>query len=231
MSQFIGFDTVVLHYRNNSDYNTVFELLHSGGIKNFIFIFDYDPRIDSISLMRYKFGQFKKSLLASVDYRIKIKCVFNLILSHGAAFNDNISRLYANRKNKTLFLTLPLFTEINYDSIALDVNHLLYKNNITIVISSFDKIIETSSLDFCKKFINNPRIALSVDMNYLFNPMKQKFFSDVLLSNSKILPSISKDISNYAGVFDSANNILNKCGKKDYYKLCSQINHSSLTLI
>ena len=231
MITFLGFDTVILHYRYNSDNNKVFELFYNVGIKNFVFLFDYDPRIDSISIIRYKFEQFKKSVLESTSYRVKIKCVFNLILTPGAAFNDDISRLYINRKNKTLFLSLPIFTDKNYDSIALDINHLLYKRHVSVVFTSFEKVIETSSLDFCLKFINNPRISLTVDLNYLFSPDKQHFFKSLLVSNSNILPDISSDIFNYAGLIASADNVLEKYGKKSYYKLCSQINHSSLVLL
>ena len=230
MITYLGFDTIVLHYRNYFN-NSIIDLLYSVGIKNFVFLFDYDPLIDSISIMRYKFEKFKKDILNAVAHHIKIKCVFNLIISPGVAFNKDISRLYSNRKNKTLFLSLPMFTDTNYDLIAKDINCLLYKNNITLVISSFEKIIETTNLEFCQKFINNPRIALSVDINYLLDPMKQNFFDSLLKSNSNILPNISRDVSNYAGILKSTDNILNKYGKKNYYKLCSQVNHSSLTLI
>ena len=230
MITYLGFDTIVLHYRNYFD-NSIIDLLYSLGVKNFVFLFDYDPLTDSISIMRYKFEKFKKDILNSVTHRIKIKCVFNLIISPGAAFNKDISRLYANRKNKTLFLSLPMFTDTNYDLIARDINHLLYKNNITLVLSSFEKIIETTNLEFCQKFIKNPRIALSVDINYLLDPMKQTFFKSLLQSNSNILANISRDGANYVGILESTENILNKYGKKDYYKLCSQINHSSLFLV
>ena len=181
--------------------------------------------------MRYKTEQFKKSILESVAYRVKIKCVFNLILTPGAAFNRDISRLFANRKNKSLFISLPLFTDVNYDSIARDINHLLYKKNISVIFTSFDKIIETSNLDFCLKFINNPRISLAVDLNYIFDPNKTKFFNSVLTNNSNILPVISSDISNYAGALAAAEHLLEKYGKKNYYKFCSQVNRSSLALI
>ena len=231
MITFLGFDTVVLHYRYSSDNNKIFELFYKAGIKNFIFLFDYDPTIDSISIMRYKIKQFKESAVRSAPYRIKIKCIFNLILTSGAAFNDDISRLFVSRKNRILFLSLPMFTADNYDSIARDVNHLLYKKHVTLVFTSFEKIIETSSLDFCVKFINNPRIHLAVELNYLFSPEKQDFFNSVLKSGSGVLPDISGDIFNYAGILASADNILEKYGKKNYYKLCSQINHSSLALI
>ena len=227
----LGFDTIIVHYRSYSDNNYIFELLYNIGIKNYIFLFDYDPRCDSISVMRYKANQFKKSVLASVRYKIKIKCVFNLVLTPGAAFNDNISRLYPNRKNQILFLSLPIFTDKHYDSIAHDINYLLYKRKIKVVFSDFDKLIETTSLDFCNKFINNPRISLLVDINYLFDPAKQKLFKSVLSADSNILLSISKDISNYVGVLASFNNVIEVHGRKNCYRLCSQINHTSMAFI
>lgn len=233
MLSFLGFDTIVIHNYNRFvlDANQMFELFYNVGIENFIFAFDFDPRIDSITIMNHNFKQIKQSLLEATSYRVKIKCIFNLIISPGAAFNNVLPRLYSNKTNNVLFLSLPLFTDINYDPIALDINHLLYKRKITTVFSSIEKIIETSSLDFCVKFLNNPRIAFTVDINYLFDPSKEKFFNCVLNSKSNILPSISGDMFSYAGVLASADNALSKYGKKKYYNLCSQINRSSLSLI
>lgn len=233
MLSFLGFDTIVIHNYNRFvvDSKHMFELFYNIGVENFIFAFDFDPRIDSVTIMNYNFKQIKQSLLNSTSYRVKIKCIYNLMISPGAAFNNVIPRICSNKSNNVLFLSLPLFTDVNYDPIALDINHLLYKRKITTVFSSIEKVIETSSLDFCIKFLNNPRIAFTVDINYLFDPSRENFFNRLIDSKSNILPCISGDMFNYAGVLASADNALSKYGKKKYYNLCSQINRSSLTLI
>ena len=226
----LGFDTVIISYqRNNFNFVQIFELLHNLGVKNIILIFDYDPLVDSIAIFKDRFKNLK-NYLKSTHSRIKIKCAFNLHLSSGIAFNDSISRLYADKQSKTLFVTLPIFTSTNYEPIALDINHLLYKKSVFTVFTSFEKIVETSSLDFCLKFINNPRIGLCVDINYLLDPQKHNIFKSIIKSNSFVLPSFSNNAANYAGIASSADYTIEHYGKECYYHLCSQINKSSLKL-
>lgn len=233
MLSFLGFDTLVIHNYNRFvlDSHHMFDLFYNAGIKNFIFAFDYDPRFDSITIMKYEFNQIKKSVLETTSHHVKVKCIFNLIMSQGVALNKDIPRLCSSKTSNALFLSLPLFTDTNYEPISLDINHLLYKRKLTTVFSSIEKAIETSSLDYCMKFINNPRIAFTVNINYLFDPSKERFFNNILNSKSNLLPSISGDMFSYAGVLAEADNALDKYGKKKYYNLCSQINHSSLKLL
>lgn len=224
----LGFDTIVIHRdRFYSDIDCAIESLYSFGIHNFLFIFDYDPLTDSVAILKSKLNEFKNFHTKASSRRVKIKCALNLNISAGIAFNDSISQLYASKNTKSLFVSLPLFTDDNYDPIALDINHLLYKKSVFLILSSFEKIVESSNLDFCSKFINNSRIGLDIDLNYLFNPQKDDFFKRLLNSRSMIFPSISKDFGNYAGLLESANLAIDNYGKKAYYGLCSQINKAS----
>ena len=224
----LGFDTVIIHAdRFYSNIDQTLEIFYTFGIKNFLFIFDYDPLSDSVSILKSKMNEFKNRYTKTASHRIKIKCAFNLNISHGISLNDSISQIYASKSSRSLFLSLPLFTHTNYDPIALDINHLLYKKSTFIIISSFEKIVESSNVEFCSKFINNPRIGLDIDLNYILNPQKEIFFHKILNSNSLILPSISRDIANYVGSLDAAGFLIEKYGKKSYYNLCSQINKAS----
>ena len=222
----LGFDSLALHVNNfNSDINEAIIFFRTLGIKNFLMIFDYDPLNDSIPILKSKIIEFKK--IHTRNMRINLKCAINLHLSQGIGFNNQVSRLYCNKKSKALLITLPLFTDTNYDPISLDINNLLYKKSSFLIFSSFEKIIESSSLDFCLKFINNPRIAVAVDLNYILNPQKSAFFHKILSSGSLIIPSISKDIAYYAGALPSTLFAIDKYGKKDYFRLCTQINKAS----
>lgn len=228
----LGFDTLVVHAdRFYSDMHQALDAFYVLGIKNFLLVFDYDPLCDSISIIKNKMDNFKILCAKSASHRIKLKCALNLHLSQGAAFNDSLTRLYCNKASKTLLVSLPLFTDSNYEPIALDVNHLLYKKSVFPIFTSFEKIVESSSIEFCSKFINNPKIAISIDLNYLFNPQKEILFNKILNSNSLVLPSISKDISIYAGILSLAEFDIKKYGKKSYYSICSQINRTSSKLL
>ena len=228
----LGFDTIVVHAdKISSNIEHAFNLFYEIGIKKVLLLFDYDPLCDSITLIKSRANEFK-SLCSKYAYRrIKIKCALNLHITEGSVFNDSINRIYCNKSFKTIFVSLPLFTETHYQPIALDINNLLYKKKAFPVFTSFEKIIETSSLDFCSKFINNSKIGISIDINYLLNPQKEKVFKSLLKSSSLIFPTITHDISNYAGILPSTEFIIKKYGKKSYYSLCSQINRGSMKLL
>ena len=224
----LGFDTIVIHAnRFHCEMNHTFETFYQFGIKNFLFIFDFDPLFDSISILKDKMNTFKKLAYNSFSRRINIKVAYNLIVTQGCAFNNSTNRLLANKKSKSLFVALPLFTNTNYDPIALDINHLLYKKSYFLIFDSFEKIVESSNIDFSSIFINNPRIGICVDLNYILNPTKEIFFKRVINSNCLILPSISTDIGNYVGALSAADFMINKYNKKAYYNLCTQINKAS----
>ena len=224
----LGFDTLVVHAnRFYSDIPQTLEAFYALGIKTFLFVFDYDPLYDSIPIIKSKMSEFKKHFANIALRKFKIKCAINLHISHGAAFNDSITQLYYNKSSKAIFISLPLFTDANYDPISLDINHILYKKSALPIFTSFDKIVESSSIEFCSKFINNPRICISTDINYLFNPQKEIFFNKILTSNTLILPSISYNLSNYAGIMAATDFAIDKYGKKAYFNLCSQINKAS----
>ena len=227
----LGFDTIIVHAdKISSNIEHAYNIFYEIGIKKVLLLFNYDPLCDSITLIKSRANEFK-SLCSKYAYRrIKIKCALNLHITEGSVFNDSINRIYCNKSFKTIFVSLPLFTETRYQPIALDINNLLYKKKAFPVFTSFEKIIETSSLDFCSKFINNSRMGLTVDLNYLLNPQKDKLFNLFLTSNSLIIPTISQNMANYAGILPSADFALNKYGKKEYYKLCSQINKASLKI-
>lgn len=228
----LGFDTIVVHAdKISSNIEHAFNLFYEIGIKKVLLLFNYDPLCDSITLIKSRANEFK-SLCSKYAYRrIKIKCALNLHITEGSVFNDSINRIYCNKSFKTIFVSLPLFTETRYQPIALDINNLLYKKKAFPVFTSFEKIIETSSLDFCSKFINNSKIGISIDINYLLNPQKEKVFKSLLKSSSLIFPTITHDISNYAGILPSTEFIIKKYGKKSYYSLCSQINRGSMKLL
>lgn len=225
----LGFDTLLISYDrlHFSEFKDLVEYFFGLGIKNFIFIFDYNPNLDSISLVAEKFSNLKSYSSKFCFRGMKIKCAFNLNICQGAAFNDSLSRIFANRNNKTIFLSLPIFTDTVYDSFALDINHLLYKKRAFPIFTFFDANIETSGRDFCKKFISNPRIGISLDINYIYSPKNHDIVSEILKSNCFILPSVSGDISNYAGTAATIECFIDSYGKNDYFKLCSLINRCS----
>lgn len=228
----LGFDTAIISYNHQPEASLIhtIEALYELGIDNFIFTFAYDPLNDSIVILKNRFKEFESYYKTRSPRRAKIKCAFDFNICKDSAFNKSVSRLYFNNASRAIFITLPIFTSTNYDPIALDVNHLLYKKSAFPIFTSFEKVIETSGIDFCSKFINNPKIGLSIDINYLLNPQKKKIFKLLIQSGSLILPSFSNDFSNYAGLAASTQYAIDLYGKTNYYKLCTQINKCSARL-
>jgi hypothetical protein len=93
-----------------------------------------------------------------------------------------------------------------------------------LVISDFDKILETSSLELCKRLISVPNIGLAIDVNYLFDPQNINIVKFLLKSNSMLIPTVSHHISNYVGIVNEISYFQEICGKSQYYKLCTRIN-------
>ena len=142
----------------------------------------------------------------------------------GFSLNKDLQRFYAIKKQKSLFAELPLFTDNGFDNIAYDLNNLIYRKKSFAVFTSFDTVINTASKDFTEKLISNNKIGFSLDINFMINPNNASLLLELVESRAMILPAISHDLSNYAGVLNSAEFLVEIIGKKKYYQLISQIN-------
>lgn len=221
----LGFDTVII---NNGDYDSqslafLFELLSKSDIKNFVFASDFDLSQNSFSLENQKINNFK-AYLKNISFRgIHNKVFYNLIFSQGATFNDEFKRLYAVKKYNSLFITLPIFTDTFYESLAADINHMIYRHKAFPVILNFDKILDTASEDFCDMLINTSHIGFGLDVNYIFDPAKLRYIDKLLCKGSMIIPTICHHMSNYVGIMNEAESFMENIGKRKYYQLCAQI--------
>ncbi len=221
----LGFDTVII---NNCDYDSqsltfLFELLSKSDVKNFVFASDFDFAQNSFSLENQKIDNFK-SYLKNISFRgIHQKVFYNLILSQGSIFNDEFKRVYAVKKYNSLFITLPLFTHTYYESLATDINHMIYRHKAFPVIMNFDKILDTASEDFCDMLINTSQMGFGLDVNYIFAPAKLTHIEKLLRKGSLIFPTISHHASNYVGIMNEAEAFMENIGKRNYYQLCTQI--------
>jgi hypothetical protein len=159
---------------------------------------------------------------------VNVKVFYNLLLERGAAFNKDIKRLYADKKHSSLFVSLPLMLDRNYDAIANDVNHLLYRRKAFPVFTDFNMTLETSSYDFCTKLLSSIKAGFCFDVNYLFDPKNVKLAETMLASGARLIPTISHDLSNYVGIMNEADFFMEKIGKSSYYRLCSLITGCSI---
>ncbi len=221
----LGFDTVLIHNRRYTDdeLEQLFSLFSQYDVKNFIFLCDFDFEVDAITIERQRTIDFLDRAESMAPRGVHIKAFYNVIASNGFAFNKDIKRIYANKKYRSLFVGLPLFTDNSFDAIAHDLNNLIYRQKTFSVFTCFDGVINTASQEFCQKLIKNSNVGFGFDLNYMLDPKNLPLIFDLLNSRTLLLPMISHDISNYVGVIKSAEHTMEEIGKKNYYQLCSQI--------
>lgn len=221
----LGFDSIIVNNNRFDDENLsrLYEVFVPCGIKNFIFLFDFNISINSISLTFEKIKNFKNHLSNLSPRGIHNKVFCNLIFDKGSSFNPYLNRLFAVKKNKSVFISLPLFTDLNYESIAQDLNNLVYRLKSFSILSNFDMVVETSSFEFSQKLLGVPNIGTCLDINYLFDPQKLEIANSLIKSKALFIPSVSRDILNYVGIMNEADFFLEMIGKKNYYTLCSHI--------
>ncbi len=231
MTTSLGFDTVIV---NNRMYDTeslslLFNQLLKHDIKNYIFLSDFDFINNSFSLEADRIKKFKVLLKDITPYGVHTKICYNLNFEHDVSFNKELKRLYAYRKNSSLFISLPTMLDLKiYDSFSIDLNRLIYRLNAFPLCVDFDKVIETSNMDICMRLLKNPRIAFGFDLSYLFSPEKLDFLKTLIQNNSLVIPTISQDILQYEYLDYFYEKLLDNIGKEKYYQLCTKINKCSI---
>ena len=225
----LGFDTIIVNNRryDEESLSELFNLLFPFGVNKFIFLLDFDLSLDSFSVQFEKIQRFAK-IVSNISPRgARSKIFYNLILDKGSSFNPEFNRLYSVKKARSLFLSLPLFTDTNYEVIAQDLNNMIYRMNAFPLITNFDMVVETSANIFWQKLLSVSNLGVSVDINYLFDPEKLGFAEALILNKTPLIPSVSRDIANYVGIVNEAEFFFEKIGKKKYYSICSQISRCS----
>lgn len=229
MLKSLGFNALVVNngLYDDADISSLMSLFSSVGIDNFIFLSNFSLSNDSFSLESSKISRFKVVLKKISSRGIHCKVFYNLNLERGSAFNKNFKRLYTSKKCNSLFADLPLFLDDQYDALATDVNHIIYRRKSLLLISNFDKVIKTSSLDLCQKLLSAANIGVVLDINYIFDPQNMEIIKLLIKNNCYILPSITHHISNYVGIMNENEAFLKTLSSNDYTGFCNCIRKCS----
>ncbi len=227
----LGFDTVIVNNRmyDDNSLSSLFSFFKPLGIYNFIFISDFDLSANSFSLEREKIKAFKSHLKSIAPYGVHTKVFYNLLLSSGSAFNSHLYRLYANKKKSSLCVTLPIFDGDYYNTFAKDINHLLYKQNASVLINRFDTLLELSDKNICARLLKNPKILFGLELSYILSPRNIDFAKSLAKEKIMFIPQISYALDEYVGVMENANDLLENIGKVNYFELCTRIRKTSDT--
>ena len=226
----LGFDTIVVnnYVYDDESLSSLFELFFKYDVSNFIFLCDFKLSEDSFSIVSERISDFAARLKKLSLRGVHCKVFYNLILERGSAYNPSFKRLYASRRHNSLFMQFPLFLDNQYESLATDINYILYRRRSSTVISNFDKVLETSSNELSRKLLAVPGLSAAFDINYLFDPKNIDTVRFLLKNNCLLLPTVSHHISNYVGIVNEAQAALDLLGKNDYYYLCNRIRKCSV---
>ncbi|MBE6593177.1 MAG: hypothetical protein E7642_04190 [Ruminococcaceae bacterium] len=224
-----GFDTLIINNLHCSDdeLTEIFNFFTALDITKFVFIHDFDFRLDNLTLTLEKFKSYSKRLAKLSLHRSRVKVCANLLLVDDAVQYSDIRRLRISNKNNSVFVSIPVFQNVSDNRFSTDLNKLLYRLNLFPIFTSFDYLIKSVPDEFSYKLLSVKKCGFVFDLNFLLDARNSDLHTSISSQNIHILPSISHGLGNYVGAFKSAEHLLSVIGKSEYYKMCSMINHTS----
>ncbi len=224
----IGFDTLIVNNRSyaEDDLSELFELFVPLGIKNFVFLFEFDLANTSFLRVNKKISLLEERLSMITPRGIHSSVKLELIFDSGAPFNSDLSKLYASRSKHSLFVALPIFPRTDDNVFATDLNRLLYRSSSFPIFTSFQNITETAPAEFVSR-LTATDAGFGFDLNYLLRTDRPELTKSLISNNALILPMISHQPANYVGIMNEISYFKEIYGKSEYYTLCSQINRCS----
>ncbi len=219
---YLGFETLLIDnfsYDDN-DLSALFDLFVPLGIRNFIFLSDFDFEINALTIETVKRKNFNRKLKSFISRNVHAEMFWKLNLSQGVAFNKNFHRIYALKKYRSFFAHYPLFADDKRHDIAKDLNYLIYKSKSFPILCDFDSVMDTSSTASYLNLFDVKNIAFGIDLNYLFRLDKVEFVKFLSSKNVFVFPMISHDIANYYTIMNDVEFAIKKIGKKNFKQLC-----------
>lgn len=229
MSTSIGFDTLIVNNRAyaEDDLLALFELFVPLGVKNFVFLFEFDLAATSFLRVEQKISPLKELLSRITPRGVHSAVRLSLVFDKGVSFNSALPKLYTSRTKKSLFVSLPIFPQTDDNAFATDLNRLIYRSGAFPIFTCFENIIRTAPSDFAHKLLATPS-GFGFDLNYLLRIDNRELARTLIASNTLVLPVISHELANYVGIVNETSCFKEVFGKNDYYKICSQINRCSI---
>ena len=225
----LGFDTLIInniHY-SDSQLTELFEFFTALDITKFVFVHDFDFQSDNLTFTLDKFKSYSQHLSKLSPRRSRVKVCTNIPIIDNLSEYSDIRRLRVSNKNNSIFVSIPIFQNFSDNSFATNLNKLLYRLNLFPIFTSYDYVLKSSSSEFSRKLLSVKNCGFTFDLNFILDARNSDLHKSILSQNIHILPSISHDLGNYAGVLKSADHLMSVIGKTEYYKMCSLINHSS----
>ena len=117
------------------------DLFYERGIRKFVFLMDFDFNLISAPRILDRIKQIKSELNSIRPYAASFILAPNLTMCEDMLLNPDIARLRVAH-SRFLFLQLPCFIDESW--IQADLNHLLFKQNIGPIFTSFEANLKTN---------------------------------------------------------------------------------------
>ena len=200
MIDYLNFDVAIICSNDFSEVKLreTFDFFVPLGIKNFIFLydFDFDLKIPSDEIKKIKLIRDRISFIKPKG--ISVKCYFNFVFS--SELNDNLYIRSMTSKVKPLFVQLPAFYQ-DY-AISATLNNLLYKQKKLPIFTGFEKSLVTSPTQYINELVFKATAGVfALDFNFLTSTsdISQKLIYKAMRNNIPLVICFSNDLSDYAG--------------------------------
>lgn len=225
----LSFDTLVIDCRPYTEERLfeIYEIFVPLGIKRFLFVFDLDLESDN-RLLRKEAEQAHKRKLAALCRRgVHSDIVYRLSLRDAVCANPEIKKFLCGKRSRSLFIEMPILSNTFDNSFATSLNTLLYRRDLTPVFTHADAVCRTYPKDFCKKLLKIRSAAFAFELSSLFSFNNAELIALLRDSRTNIIPSLTRDISEYVAVERLFEEFCQRSGKELSFSISSQINRTA----
>jgi hypothetical protein len=226
---YLDFDTILIDNQcfEETDLVDTFSFFSKLGVKHFIFTYEMDFDRVTISRSVQKAKQLNRRIQSLLPRGCRAYTVVRPLLIQGLAFHPELWRLCLSGTN-FLFLSLPLFVGDNW--VPSDLNFLLYKQKINPVFTSFERNLFTNSKDLLGRISHISTAVYAMDAMFLTSADGFSVAQGMLQGQVRLLPCLSKHLSEYAGIQKSYERLLNGTSRDAYLTLCKGFNYTKYFL-
>ena len=233
---FLDFDTLVISdnaYIDDTsapacDIGSFMSFFHDLGIRNFCVLHAADPSATSLSHISGTCKQFTQQLIHSKPRGSSVHVACDVHLSPSVLTNPAINKLCFPH-SQALFLQTPPFADGSW--LDSDLKHLVYKQNIRPIFSSFERMLITCEPSFCSALMRIRGAAFCIDINYMVNPSFESVMRKAISDNIAIIPCVSNQLYAYSGIVERFSDLSNLLGRPTYLQLCRHISASCKTVL
>ena len=217
---YLDFDTILIDNQlfDETILLATFQFFSELGIRHFIFTYELDCDRMTIPAALSKLKHVQSRLKRCKTRGSRFYLALRPILTEGLVTHKQFKRLAFGQSSDCLFLSLPLF--VGDEWVASDLNYLLYKQKLNPVFTSFERNLQTNSKELVNSISHISSAVYALDAMLLTSNEGFAIAQDLIKNGCRILPCVSKHLSEYAGIQKSYAHLMDHVPSVDYFNLC-----------